>query len=350
MMVIFVLSVIVGGFVYSMKVEMKLAHNDNYDAELEWIARGGIEWAKFALVQKCPGQANIDALNQPWAGGTGCTNDPLTAAGVDLKNIPFGPNGVAHVTIVDMERKWNINAIANPKGIQNNVLQQIFNVMGINDPSTTSTIIDSIADWIDQDDQRRFNGAEGDYYTHLNPPYFCKDGYIDDLSELLLIKGVDPEMYSVSNTMAAYQMRADNSLRDRPPPSYSAHFDELLTTMGRGRINVNTASALVLQTIPGMDAETAASIIKARAGLDGIDGTDDDVPFQNAGQINGQTIPGMSFGPSLSAITQFCDVRSFYFEVTVEAEINGAKRTYHAILARHPSRPMEPQIIRFYWE
>lgn len=351
MMVIIVLSALVGGFAYSMKVEMRLAQNDNHDSELEWIGRGGVEWARFAITQKCPGQANIDALNQSWAGGTGCTNDPLTAAGADLKNLPFGPNGVAHVTIIDMERKWNINALANPRSPQPMVFQQAFNLMGISDPSQVSTITDSIFDWVDPDDQKHFNGAEADYYMHLSPPYYCKNGFIDDLSELLLIKGIEPEMYSASNSMAAYQMRASHSsVFNRAPPVYNAHLEDLFTTMGRGRINVNTASALTLQLIPGVDAEAAANIIRARAGMDGVDGTEDDVPFMNVGQINGQNIPGMSVGPAASGLTQFCDVRSYYFEVTVLAEISGSQRTYHAIIQRQPSRPNDPQIVRFYWE
>jgi type II secretory pathway component PulK len=351
MMVLILLSAVVGGFAYAMKVEMRLAQNDNHDADLEWIGRGGVEWARFAITQKCPGQANIDALNQSWAGGTGCTNDPLTAAGADLKNIPFGPDGVAQITIVDMERKWNINALANPRSPQPIIFQQAFNAMGVTDPGLISSVTDSILDWVDPDDQHRFNGAEADYYMHQNPPCYCKNGFIDDLSELLLIKGIEPEMYSPNNTIAAYQMRANHGMGlNHAPPVYTVHLEDLFTTMGRGRINVNTASATVLQLIPGVDPEAAANIIRTRAGQDGMDGTEDDVPFMNVGQINGMNVPSMAVGPAASGLTQFCDVRSYYFEVTVVAKIGASQRTYHAIIQRQPSRPNDPQIVRFYWE
>jgi type II secretory pathway component PulK len=232
------------------------------------------------------------------------------------------------------------------------IFQQAFIVMGVNDPTLASTVTDSILDWVDPDDQKHFNGAEMDYYMHLNPPYFCKNGFIDDLSELLLIKGVDPEMYSASNTTAAaYQLKANHGMGlNRNMPVYTAHLDELFTTMGRGRLNINTASPLAIQLIPGIDPELANNIVRARAGQDGVDGTDDDVPFQNPGQVNGQNIPGMAVGTAASALTQYCDVRSYYFEVTVMAEIGDSRRTYHAVLQRLPSRPNDPQIVRFYWE
>ena len=40
-------------------------------------------------------------------------------------------------------------------------------------------------------------GAESDYYQSLDPPYYAKNGPIDELSELLLIKGIRdaPELY-----------------------------------------------------------------------------------------------------------------------------------------------------------
>ena len=37
--------------------------------------------------------------------------------------------------------------------------------------------------------------------------------------------------------------------------------------------------------IPGVDATTAATIIQQRAGPDGVDGTDDDTPFRDVGQV-----------------------------------------------------------------
>src|SRR5262245_20192976 len=61
-------------------------------------------------------------------------------------------------------------------------------------PNMTEDIADAILDWLDPDDTPRVNGAENDYYTGLDPPYRCKNGPLDSLEELLLVKGVTPEL------------------------------------------------------------------------------------------------------------------------------------------------------------
>src|SRR5579872_6482842 len=76
MMVVFVLTVIIAEFASSMAVEVRLARNTGYDEQLEWMGRSGMELARYALVMKCPQTANVDALNQFWAGGTApCSNN-----------------------------------------------------------------------------------------------------------------------------------------------------------------------------------------------------------------------------------------------------------------------------------
>ena len=59
-------------------------------------------------------------------------------------------------------------------------------------------------------------------------------------------------------------------------------------------ININTASAQVLQLIPGIDPSLAQGIISTRAGLDGMDGTEDDMPFRTPGELI--NVPGHATG------------------------------------------------------
>jgi type II secretory pathway component PulK len=61
-------------------------------------------------------------------------------------------------------------------------------------PNMTEDIANSILDWIDADDEARPNGAESDYYSSLTPPYACKNGPLDSIEELLLVKGVTPQL------------------------------------------------------------------------------------------------------------------------------------------------------------
>jgi DNA uptake protein ComE-like DNA-binding protein len=64
----------------------------------------------------------------------------------------------------------------------------------------TEEIADAIIDWIDADDLPRTNGAEDDYYTGLQPPYHCKNGPLDSLEELLLVRGVTQELLLGNDT------------------------------------------------------------------------------------------------------------------------------------------------------
>src|SRR5262245_37163073 len=66
------LSILAAGFAYSMKVETKLAQNANSEAELIWLGRSGVEYARYVLAQQLQfGAEPFDSLNQKWAGGPG---------------------------------------------------------------------------------------------------------------------------------------------------------------------------------------------------------------------------------------------------------------------------------------
>jgi general secretion pathway protein K len=192
MIAIFVLSVLAGGFAYSMKVETKLAMNAQNEAAILGLGRSGVEYASciLALQLKVAGEP-YDSLNQKWAGGPGglaSSNSPLAVMPMD--NIPVG-DGTISVKIKDLERKMNINTA------DQDVLQQALTLVGV-DGSDVPAISSAILDWIDADDVPHVNGAESDYYEGSRPSYYAKNRPIDDLSELLLIKGIreQPEIYS----------------------------------------------------------------------------------------------------------------------------------------------------------
>jgi general secretion pathway protein K len=399
MMVIFALTVIVAAFAYSMSVEMRLAQITDYDSELEWMGRSGVELARYALAMKCPDQKDIDSLNQFWAGGTSpCSNE---VPQFSLTDFPLG-HGKISVTITDMERKFDINLVANRTAPQLDILQKALAEAGVTDPAEAGTIIDPILDWVSTASDAHINGAKDEYYNSLSPPYYCKGGPIDDLSELLLIKGITPDIYwgpnSTNHPPAAYQKKAfdhtphstksrfANEANDVPNP---VGLVELFSPYGN-KLNINTASAKTLQLLPGMDANSAQQIIEQRAGPDGIEGTDDDVPFHSVNELNsglpaglppgavpprgapprgaqpGNAAPGGAIAPgavvppggvpgappaggAAARLNAYCDVRSYVFDVHVVAEINGVKRTFIGIISRGQN-PTQIQCIRFYWE
>lgn len=65
-------------------------------------------------------------------------------------------------------------------------------LMGL--PGMTEDVADAIMDWLDEDDDVREIGAEVDYYSGLDPPYAPRNGPLETVEELLLVRGVTPEL------------------------------------------------------------------------------------------------------------------------------------------------------------
>jgi general secretion pathway protein K len=339
MISIFVLSMLAGGFAYTMKVETKLARNSNSEAELEWLGRSGVEYARWILVQQLsiPNEP-YDALNQVWAGGSGgmgTSNSPLA----DVQSEVTLGNGSFTWKIVDLERKLNINLVTEP------LLQQTLISMGA-DAGQLTPVINSILDWIDIDDNTRIDGAETDFYQSLEPPYYPKNGPIDDITELLFVAGITPELFWGESSTNYQPGAIQASLKPGVPsevPAYPVGLVDIFTPLSSGKININTASAAVLQALPGIDQQVAAAIVSGREGED--DGSGLLGPYRSVQQV--QRVPGVPMEMTRQLAT-FCDVRSKTFEVTIDAQVNGYKRRFVAILGRNP--PRDIQILNFYWK
>ena len=61
-------------------------------------------------------------------------------------------------------------------------------------PGMTEEIADAILDWIDPDDETREFGAEIDEYSGYTPPYAPKNGPLETVEELLLVRGITPAL------------------------------------------------------------------------------------------------------------------------------------------------------------
>jgi general secretion pathway protein K len=350
LLVITVLAILAGGFAYSMKVETQLARNASFDDELFWLAWGGLEKAKYILAQDMQGPcAMYDSLQDGWAGGPGCDQnlEPVPPPEHRLET----ERGVATWTIIDAERKFNINVVGQPPvGGQGQappisgqlILQQALTLVGI-DPASQSTIMDSIVDWIDPNDLAGTSGAENEFYQSGQGPYGiphnAKNGPIDDISELLMINGITRAIYEGSGgidtaaplaTVAAARSRFDE-------PIYAVGLRDLFCTVSSRTLNINTASATALQLLPPVDANTAAAIIERR----------NQTPFKNVQEL--ASIPGLP-PPVLQQILPYVGVRSVVFEITIEANIGGLRRTYVGLVARNNIQSIQVLSFAPKWE
>ena len=185
------------------------------------------------------------------------------------------------------------------------------------DSQTTTIIAESVSDWIDDNDTPKLNGAEDDYYMGLPPeqggPYHCKNHPMDRIEELLLVCGMTPEIFYGHDA----QERSDVSVLG---------VGQFLTTLPFVKINVNTASTQVLQVIPGVTAEMADQLVRQRQGDDGVDGTADDKPFEEVGEI-WSVWGGTVSRNSARLMTRYLDVKSSFFTIRSTGTVGNVRKT-----------------------
>ncbi len=117
--------------------------------------------------------------------------------------------------------------------------------MNVHETQAVAEIVDAILDWRDVDNLKRLHGAENEYYLSLKHPYHAKQGWFDSPEELLLVRGITPELY--------YGGDGVPGLRD------------VFSVYSRsGTVNVKTAPAAVLQALLGIEAADVKELVDLR--------------------------------------------------------------------------------------
>lgn len=91
--------------------------------------------------------------------------------------------------LADESSRLNINGLSLKLDDRASVRQRLTRL-----PRMTNHIADAILDWIDSDDEPSDYGAESSWYASQYPPYRPRQGHIESLHELLLVRGVTPEL------------------------------------------------------------------------------------------------------------------------------------------------------------
>ncbi|MGO9139593.1 MAG: general secretion pathway protein GspK [Syntrophales bacterium] len=154
-------------------------------------------------------------------------------------------NGSYKLSMTDESGKININTLTDFSGI---VLNNLLVNLGI-EKETADTIVDSILDWKSPTGLHRLHGADSSYYSSLPNPYKAKNANFDNLEELLLVKGVTPDIL-YGNSQRPGLIR-------------------FLTVYGyANKININAAAPEVLRAIPFLSEDAVQKIITLRSADD----------------------------------------------------------------------------------
>jgi len=196
----------------------------------KYLAEAGMQRAIMEIFYR-----NVNKNNQTTlAGGEVCRTDGTFYYG-ELNN------GYYKFSLADESGKININTLSDSSGI---ILNNLLVNLGV-EKETADTIVDSILDWKDADNLTRLHGAEDDYYMSLPNPYKAKNANFDTLGELLLVKGITPEILYGSG--------------EKP-----GLINFITLHLSTDKININSASQEVLKAIPFMSDEDVQQIMNYR--------------------------------------------------------------------------------------
>ncbi|MEY2494437.1 MAG: ral secretion pathway protein [Verrucomicrobiota bacterium] len=174
---------------------------------------------------------------------------PNVKAGSPLLRGYFPPNQSYETRVTGEGGRLNVNLLVagqNPQLVE--LLRRYLEIKGV-DLNERDHMIDCLLDWVDPDNLVRLNGAEDE------PGYKAANRPLTTLDELKRVRG-----------WSEFTSRPD--------------WDAELTIMSTSpQIDVLWAPRDVLLALPGMTEGLVDRYLAVRAGLDGIQGTDDDVDF-----------------------------------------------------------------------
>ena len=193
----------------------------NYDQAYQYIL-GAEEWAK-QILSRDREDNKIDSLDEEWA----TVLPPLPIEGGQMSG-----------KIEDIQARFNINNLVlddKPQKLQVERFKRLLRNLELNED-----LASAIIDWLDTNEEISFSGAEDNEYLNETPAYRAGNQLMSDVSELLLIKGIDFE-------------------------SYEKLLPFVCVLKSETEINVNTASAEVLSSlVKNISLEDAKSLVEER--------------------------------------------------------------------------------------
>jgi len=250
--IIMIIALIVSSFAFEMQLESKIITLQRKRFKADQLALAGVEMAKAMLAFKEEKTATDEKI---------IYEDPYLNEAVKIADAlpinysePFG-DGEITVKIDYEEGRRNIKTLTSGEW------KLLFEQAGI--PNTRwDSMYDCLMDWQDENDLHQLNGAESDDPFYKKRGYECKNAPVDTVDELMLIKNWGEEV-----------------LYGTPPGEKTDEpiigIANQLTTWGSGRVNPNSASTNVLNSLPISNSMIDA-ILEFRLGPDGVAGTADD--------------------------------------------------------------------------
>jgi general secretion pathway protein K len=211
------------------RLQLKNAARQEGRVKAYYLARAGLARAQYELARR-------------WAKG-----DPYGAKADGSWQSWNTPQGVVRFAVQDEGGKLNLNRTS-PM-----ILARVLGSIGLGE-KRAMVVRDSLLDWIDKDGLAREEGAEDDYYLSRRSPYRAANRPFESPAELTAVRGVDGRLaFSWSNDPTAVKPAGEGLW-------------QVFTIYKRStKVDLNSAPLKVLLALPGLDQDTAAKLVDARA-------------------------------------------------------------------------------------
>jgi competence ComEA-like helix-hairpin-helix protein len=302
------LSVLVIGVLHTARMDLLVVKNYGDRVQAHYLALAGVERAKALLYQ------DVVTRQQTARNHTGSLyNDAKYFQDVPLgrgkfqvfrRSPPEDGGGILY-GISDEESRLNVNIAS---------AGQLTNLTGM-----TPDILGAIIVWRSAATQNTtaLGGANSDYYMSLRPPYLARNGPFQTVRELLMVRGVTPELllgndYNQNGFLDDDEDPSGEGLPgSKPPPPPHPGWADLLTVTdtdknvnaaGQDRVNPQTADQSTLSAVPGITPVIARAIISYR-GQNQLQSLDDllSVTAQNPNQGGASANAGGGRNPQSGA-------------------------------------------------
>ena len=301
-LVVSLILVITLRFNMSMRSSLTSASNLRHAVAADNMSKSAFNAAQ-AVLSVDAAESTVDTLHEDWAN--------LAAAAPYFSN--FFSRGQGSVQIADHSGRIQINSLLKKQDdtwvvdeIQKGVWMNLLSAeeFGLSEEDALA-IVEAIVDWLDEDDEPLgFGGAEGSFYQGLDPPYEPRNGPMEFIEELLLVRGVTDELYNGTDEIPGLA--------------------DLVTPHGRnGKININTADAFVLGALSEqIDRDMVNAMLAYRE--------NEDNDLGDPGWY--KTAPG--FPGDITIPPALLTTASTFFEISTDVVLENVRKKARGMVAR----------------
>ena len=262
------LSVVVVSVLHTARMDLMVVKNYGDRIQAHYLAVAGIEKAKALLYQNARERSRTgrnhsgELYNTPEqfrdvALGRGQFRVLRRARQDEGGGIVYG--------VSDEESRLNINTADT---------ESLVKLNGMSAP-----IAAAIADWRDGDNAVTPGGAEAEYYLSLQPPYQPRNGPFQTLRELLMVKGISPDLLLGRDTHlnGLLDSAEDSAENSSPVDNQASDVDtgwagfltvdstvKNVSASGQDRVNIQSADETALTGVHGITPDIARAITAYR--------------------------------------------------------------------------------------